>query len=246
VCPSLLSVAKLSNDPPRAFVFGRGKDSAVWHRETDGDKWLSEWESLGGDMQSQPMAASTRDGRAFIVGYANNQTIRYKAYNESKWGVDWLQLGGAASRAPYATVCGSSSVEVGIRGASLESQRIWLDQPSMSSSWSKWENQGGGLSSSLVIGCTTVLFRLAVLGFNGALKPMFHKTWACNWGDWAHVGGDFRGNLAISMRNEDELLTFGITSNLTMQYNNWTRTGKDPNQLIDLGARSNRFQSSWF
>jgi len=88
VCPSLLSVAKLSNDPPRAFVFGRGKDSAVWHRETDGDKWLSEWESLGGDMQSQPMAASTRDGRAFVVGYANNQTIRYKAYNESKWGVD--------------------------------------------------------------------------------------------------------------------------------------------------------------
>ena len=165
---------------------------------------------------------------------ANNQTIRYKAYNESKWGVDWLQLGGAAQSAPYVTVCGSSSIEVGIRGASLESQRIWLDQPSISSSWSKWENQGGGLSSSLVIGCTPGLLRLAVLGFKGALKPMFHKTWAYNWGEWVYVGGDFRGSLAIATRNQEELLTFGITSNLTMQYNNWTRTGTNPNQLFEL------------
>ena len=236
VCPSLLSVTKVSNDPPRAFVFGRGKDSAVWYRETDGDKWLGGWKSLGGDMRSQVMAASTRDGRVFVVGYAGNQTIRYKAYNESRWGVDWLELGGAAQSAPYATLCGSSSVEIGIRGTSLEGQRIWLSQPSTSSSWSKWENLGGGLSSSLVIGCTQGLFRVAVLGFQGALKPMFHKTWAYDWGGWVQVGGDFRGDLAITTRNEEELLTFGITSKLTMQYNNWTRIGIDKNQLFELGG----------
>ena len=53
VCPAVLAVTQYLN-PPTAFIFGRGYDSAIWYRTTDGNKWTSEWQSLGGNMASQP------------------------------------------------------------------------------------------------------------------------------------------------------------------------------------------------
>src|ERR1044071_4652103 len=79
VCPAILSVAQFASSSPSAFIFARGQDNAVWYRQTNGEKWLSDWESLGGDMLSQPAAASIVDSDILdLFVYARNNTIQTK------------------------------------------------------------------------------------------------------------------------------------------------------------------------
>ncbi|KAK0739513.1 hypothetical protein B0T21DRAFT_285148 [Apiosordaria backusii] len=238
ICPSVLSVAQYAS-PPTAFLFGLGQDNAVWYRATNGEKWLSDWESLGGDMISQPSAASLDNNMVDVFVYARNNTIQTKRYYNGKWNDTWSELGKAITSPPYAVACGDQQMDVVIRGTSGGLHRIYYKPYA---GWSGWENHGGGLSSYPVVGCGPGPWRLAVLGYRGTAQPLFTSTWLGAWTGWVEAGGNFRGQLAIASRTTEESLVFGITVNRTMEYYNWTKTGDDEtNKLIDLGGS---FQST--
>ena len=185
-------------------------------------------------MKSQPMAASLENGQMLVVAYASNHTIQYRHYTAGKWNEDgWLEVGKAASSAPYVKACGPEEINVIITGTSDELVRNYYH--TYSGGWAaNWEIHGVGWTSDAVLGCSPGPYRLAGLGYEGAAQPLWTRTWSGTWPSWVKVGGDFRGNLAITSRNSEESLTFGITSNLTMSYHNWTRKGQDQVQLIGL------------
>ncbi|KAK4194535.1 hypothetical protein QBC40DRAFT_319322 [Triangularia verruculosa] len=238
ICPSLLSVVQYSS-PPTAFLFGLGQDNAVWYRTTNGEKWLSDWESLGGDMISQPSAASLDNNVVDVVVYARNNTIQTKRFYNGQWNDTWFELGKAITSPPYAIACGDQQLDVVIRGTSGGLYRIYYKPYA---GWSAWENHGGGLSSYPVIGCGPGPWRLAVLGFKGTEQPLFTSTWLGSWTGWNEVGGNFRGQLAIASRTTEESFVFGITVNRTMAYYHWTKSGDaGTNRLVDLGGS---FQST--
>ncbi|KAK4172342.1 hypothetical protein QBC36DRAFT_294463 [Triangularia setosa] len=238
ICPSLLSIAQYSS-PPTAFLFGLGQDNAVWYRTTNGEKWLSDWESLGGDMISQPSAASLDNNMVDIFVYAKNNTIQTKRFYNGKWNDTWSELGKAITSPPYAIACGDQQMDVVIRGTSGGLHRIYYKPYA---GWSAWESHGGGLSSYPIAGCGPGPWRLAVLGYRGTAQPLFTSTWLGAWTGWVEAGGDFRGQLAIASRTTEESLVFGVTVNRTMEYYNWTRTGgAETNKLVDLGGS---FQST--
>ncbi|KAK4670036.1 uncharacterized protein QC763_208200 [Podospora pseudopauciseta] len=238
ICPSVLSVAQYAS-PPTAFLFGLGQDNAVWYRTTNGEKWLSDWESLGGDMISQPSAASLDNNLVDVFVYAKNNTIQTKRFYNGKWNDTWTELGKAITSPPYAVACGDSQMDVAIRGTDGGLYRIYYKPYA---GWSGWESHGGGLSSYPVIGCGPGPWRMAVLGFRGTAQPLFTTTWLGAWTGWVEAGGDFRGQLAIASRTVEESFVFGITVNRTMEYYNWTKTGDaETNNLVDLGGS---FQST--
>ncbi|KAK3389315.1 hypothetical protein B0H63DRAFT_537146 [Podospora didyma] len=230
VCLSVLAVAQFS-DPPRAFILGRGKDSAVWYRQMDGEKWVSNWESLGGNFASQPAASSGGNGMFDVFGSERNNTIQFKSYGGGAWDPWWKEMGKGADGAPFAVVgCGTEQDLAIMNGGTF--WRAYRPKPT--GSWT-WENHGGPWAPGLVVSCWPGPFHVAAAGYRGAQNPLYVRTWFGGWVDWMLVGGGFRGNLAIASRNTEESLVFGITSNLTMQYHNWTRANKDLTQLIDLG-----------
>ncbi|KAK3995524.1 hypothetical protein QBC44DRAFT_348118 [Cladorrhinum sp. PSN332] len=237
VCQPVLAVAQFSN-PLTAFIFGRGQDNAVWYRRTNGDEWLSDWESLGGDMISQPGAASIENGIVDLFAYARNTTIQMKRYSSGSWNATWGVLGEGITSPPYVRACGDLQLEVLARGLNGDCVRRTYGP---ARGWTGWENHGGVWSSYPVVGCGPGTWRIAALGYKGAKQPMYVKTWLGTWSEFGEVGGDFRGSLAIASRTAEESLVFGITANLTMQYYNWTRTGESHNRLEDLGGS---FQSS--
>ncbi|KAK4216434.1 hypothetical protein QBC37DRAFT_279424 [Rhypophila decipiens] len=248
VCPSMLSVVQFSN-LPTAYIFGRGQDSHIWYRQTDGDKWISNWEMLdGSQMRNQPSAASTEDGQMQVFAYAKNFTIQYRNYTEGKWSDEWAVVGLSSGSPPYTTVCRFSGLEleVYIRGPDSTVYRNWFRAPQ--GTWNGWEQHdwGASFSSDSTVGCTGAMFRLAVLGYDGSKQPLLTKTWSGKWGGWTNIGGDFRGYLAMASRNSEEFLTFGIKAGSgSMAYHNWTRirdSADDPNtQIVDLGEQA--FQS---
>ncbi|KAK4186982.1 hypothetical protein QBC35DRAFT_250787 [Podospora australis] len=100
VCPSILSVAQFPS-PPTAFLFGRGQDNAIWNRRTNGEKWLSEWESLGGDKLCQPAAACIDDDIVDLFVYARNSSIQTKQYYAGSWNGTWSESGKAITSLWY-------------------------------------------------------------------------------------------------------------------------------------------------
>jgi len=240
VCPSVLAVAQFVK-PPTAFIFGRGEDRAIWYRTTDDDKWTSEWRSLGGDMSSQPGAASGYDGRIEVVARASNDTIQVKSYLAGTWNETWSVIGLKSTSPPSVSACrrGDIALEIVARGTTGEIQRQSWRHGAYAGGFSpvySWEAHGGvSASTPAYAGCEP--YQIAVFGYSGADHPLFVKAWSASWGSWYQVGGNFRADPVIASRTELESITFGVAINGTLQYYNWTREAASaPPKLDNLGG----------
>ena len=201
----------------------------------------SEWESLGGDMASQPGATSMADGRVEVVSHANNDTIQVKSYNDGAWNQSWTVIGLKTTSPPAVVGCRGGYVELDIlvRGVSFETQRQYWHSETYAGSFaptqSSWEYHGGGSASTPAWGCSP--YRLAVFGYSGTNHPLYIKSWDGRWGDWELIGGNFRGDPVIASRTDQESLTFGVAVNGTLEYYHWTpEVATAPAKLETLGG----------
>ncbi|KAF3913290.1 hypothetical protein ABW20_dc0100816 [Dactylellina cionopaga] len=229
VCPSVLAVAQYG-EPPTAFIFGIGHDSAIWYRETDGLQWVSDWSSLGGVMWSQPGAVSSDNGYVNVFAYSKNLTVVGKANRQGVWDTSWTELGGQTSSPITAITCSEQDIELAVKNPDGTTSRRWADNET----WSGWEYHAGSLASNPTLGCTP--FRIAHFGYSGTQNPLIIGDWYGSWTSWMTIGGDFRGDPVIASRTTEESLVFGISSNSTLQYYNWTKTGENTPVFQDLGG----------
>ncbi|KAH7326170.1 hypothetical protein B0I35DRAFT_127631 [Stachybotrys elegans] len=89
ICPPLLTAVRPDSVSGRFWLFGRGSDSAYWFRESDGQRWTSEWTSLNGSFISQPAVVSVNSERVDVFGlWEDNLTMRTKMYRRGEWDSD--------------------------------------------------------------------------------------------------------------------------------------------------------------
>ena len=63
----------------------------------DSNSWSSDWENLGGNLTSTPVAASTAGNDLFGIGL--DQGMVHRAWDGSSW-TDWEELGGGFTSLP--------------------------------------------------------------------------------------------------------------------------------------------------
>jgi hypothetical protein len=104
--------------PYRIDVFVRGTDNAIWHKWFDanpgGGGW-SGWESLGGNMTSDPDASSFESGRLDVFARGENGELMHKWFPTYGGGWSgWESLGGelAAGSGPSAVSWGPRRIDV--------------------------------------------------------------------------------------------------------------------------------------
>jgi hypothetical protein len=92
----------------RLDVFGLGLDYGVYHKVYDAssNSWSSDWENLGGNLTSTPVAASTAGNRIDLFGIGLDQGMLHRAWDGSSW-TDWEQLGGRFTSLPVILPAGS-------------------------------------------------------------------------------------------------------------------------------------------
>ena len=98
--------------PGRLDVFGRGTDSALWHKWYEGG-W-SDWESLGGTLTSSPAAVSWGPGRIDVFARGTDCALWHKWY-EGGWS-GWESLGGVLTSEPAACAWDAGRLDVVARG----------------------------------------------------------------------------------------------------------------------------------
>lgn len=73
-------------------VFIRGVDGAIWHRRRDSKRgWENEWyawESLGGQIVSEPKAASWAEGRLDVFAQSTDGRLFHRAFDRGAWGME--------------------------------------------------------------------------------------------------------------------------------------------------------------
>jgi len=85
----------------RLDVFGLGLDYAVCHKVYDASSssWSPDWENLGGNLTSTPVAASTAGNRIDLFGIGPDQGMVHRAWHGSSW-TDWEELGAVLPACP--------------------------------------------------------------------------------------------------------------------------------------------------
>ena len=150
---SISSVKTLDQNkqPVRIDLFVRGSDSALWHKWYDGNNW-SNWESLGGVIDSAPSAASWAAGRFDVFG--NHQgDLWHIWFTDGHWS-SWENLGHLVdtpifggftvaflTSAPAVTSWGPHRLDIFAFAGN------WLIHKWFDNGWHDWEGLGTGLYS---------------------------------------------------------------------------------------------------
>ena len=110
---------------------------ALQHKWFDNGQW-SNWEGLGGDLNTGPGAASWASGRLDVFGLGNSMQLFHKWFDNGQWS-DWESLGGTWTSAPAAVSWGNGRIDCFVRGTDRAMWHKWFDN----GQWSDWESLGG-------------------------------------------------------------------------------------------------------
>lgn len=81
--------AVCSLGPKRLEVFVRGKDTHLWHKAWDGEKWGS-WQDLGGSLASDPACVARAPNRIDCFAKGIDSSLWHKTWDGEKWS-DWMK-----------------------------------------------------------------------------------------------------------------------------------------------------------
>ena len=100
--------------PNRIDVFAKGRNEELAIYGGTGIDW-SAWESLGGQLTSEPAVSSTRPNRLEVFTRGTNRNLYQLTWNGSRWS-NWQNLGGTITSAPAAVSWGPNRIDVFARG----------------------------------------------------------------------------------------------------------------------------------
>jgi hypothetical protein len=169
-------------------LFVQGTDHALWYKHWDGTSW-SGWENLGGYLTSSPAATSPASGVIDVFVRGSNGALYEKTTTDGGATWAWISLGGQipAGSSPTACSWGAGRLDVFVQGTDGALYHKWYS----GTSWSGWENLGGGLTSSPAAAAASGSNRIDVFvrGTTGALWQRTTTDGGTTWSAWYSLGG---------------------------------------------------------
>ncbi|CAH0045759.1 unnamed protein product [Clonostachys solani] len=225
ICPAVLAAAQPSSDPKAFFLFGRGADAAIWYRESDGEKWLKDWASLGGEFQSQPAAVSIREGRIDVFGIDANDKMRTKSYQNSAWESSWADLGGGCHAAPAVCSMREGRLDLFTLSSTHQLAHKFYENGQWDSpeSGGGWDRSNGYVASSLAATCRgNNLMDVTVYGNQKAPFKVASKSWnGSAFEDWSTLAGSFQNDPSTIAMTENRTDFLGLDGDKAMVYLSW-------------------------
>ena len=174
-------------------VFGVGTDYALRHKSFDrqpgGDGWSAEWEILGGDLTSTPVASTTAD-RLDIFALGPDQGMLHTRRTGTTWSA-WEELGGCFTSTPVVLTSGRDTFDIFARGPDY---LIYHGQLT-AGGFSGWAALGGGLLREPTAASAPAAVRLYdemyvfVVAADWAI--WFTRFDGTLWKPWTSLGGSF-------------------------------------------------------
>ncbi len=103
-------------------------------------RW-SGWESLGGIIESPPVAVSWGPDRLDIFAIGTDQALWHRWWDGSNWG-GWESLGGVLTSTPSVVCWAPNRIDIFANGTDNALWHRWWD----GSNWGGWESLGGILN----------------------------------------------------------------------------------------------------
>lgn len=229
----MLAAAQLKSDSPSFFIFGRGSDQAIWYRRGNRDAWDADWESLGGEFESQPAAVAVGNNRADVFAVWTDGSVRSKTFQGDKWTSSWKNLEGSSINPPAVCSWGPDNIEVFATSESggLMHRRFngtdW--DPKLSDGWQSW----GGFTSAAASAVCPGANRIDVVSYGGLQGSLHDVGWIHyvdgSWRGWegnSKPGGDvgYRGDPTLVVVDDETTAVVGVGSDKQMYYTEWSTT----------------------
>ena len=163
-------------------VFVRGFENKLAYKQAVLGQMWTEWDDLGGNLESAPAVASWGLGRLDVFAQVDGH-LKQKRWNGEEWS-DWRDLGGRPTSAPAAVSWGPNRIDVFVRGHDHQlAHKRWNGEE-----WSDWRDLGGKLTSSPAVSSWGPnRLDVFVRGDDGHLHQ---KRWnGEDWSDWRDLGG---------------------------------------------------------
>jgi hypothetical protein len=174
------AVGLTSSASGRIDMFARASDNTLEYRFRTGTTW-SAWQSLGGQLTSDPAAVSWGPGRIDVFARGSDNSLMHTWYDGSWHG--WQSLGGTLSSGPSAASWSANRLDVLARGTDGAIWHTWWD----GIRWGNWQSLAGQLSSepsSISWGPN----RLDIFA-RGLDNAVWHIWWDGAWHPWQRLGG---------------------------------------------------------
>jgi hypothetical protein len=141
------------------------------------------WESLGGIIESPPVAVSWGPDRLDIFAVGTDQALYHRWWDGANWG-GWESLGGILSSPPSVVCWGPNRIDIFANGTDNAVYHRWWD----GANWGGWESLGGiVVSPPSAVSWAPNRLDVFALGTDSAL---YHRWWdGANWGGWESLGG---------------------------------------------------------
>jgi hypothetical protein len=148
-----------------------------------GPAWSTNWENLGGGLNSGLSISSWGSNRLDAFGRGtNDRALWHGWWDGSRW--QWESLHGCLSSSPGSASWGPGRIDVFVRGCDNALWHIWFN----GSNWSSWEPQGGQLSSAPAV-ASWGANRLDVFATDN-LGRVWHHWYDNGWGGWDNLLGN--------------------------------------------------------
>jgi hypothetical protein len=176
---ALIAPPEAAGTPDHVYVFGVGRDHALWYRTyTSPDQW-TQWASLGGYVSSGLSSVLTSSG-IYVFARGGDNAVWYRRLNNSGWS-EWRTIGGYVTTRPIAIVDGSDVFVAGRGG----DDALWTQRVN-NLTGSGWQSLGGRMLTTPTATADASGVYVAVVGSDHAI---WTRRFSGTWSPWASLGG---------------------------------------------------------
>jgi hypothetical protein len=201
----------------KIFVFVLQTDKAISYKTQTGANTFTDWQSLGGNMASNPAAARNNDGRieVFAVGIDGALYHRYQTIDGGPWNSNWESLG--------EKITGNTTVVKNVDGrlqvfAVRASDHSLISRtqlsPGNSQHWGKWLSIRGQTLTTDVSVASNYDGRLEAFALtkgNNLVHSAQVSTGSDRWTEWESLGRNNVVSRPTAVTNNDgRIEVFGI------------------------------------
>lgn len=189
----------LANDNPYPLL-----DPASW----------GGWESLGGIIESPPIAVSWAPNRIDAFAMGTDSALYHRWWDGSSWG-GWESLGGVVTSEPAAVSWAPNRLDVFAVGTDGAMNHRWWD----GSNWGGWESLGGTCGPISATSWAPNRLDLFTVGTDSAV---YHQAWDGNqWSGWESRGGVVVSPVTATTWSANRIDVFATGADSAMSHTWW-------------------------
>ena len=222
--------AACSWGPNRIDVFGRGTDSALWHKAWVGSAW-SGWQNLGGGIVGAPTVCSWANNCLDVFARGTDNAIWHKYWNGAWSG--WASIGGNVTSSPAACAWRNDALHVFARGTNSQ----LYHRAYSAGAWQPWESLGGNITSDPA--CASWGGERIDIFARGTDNALWHIAWTgTKWSPWQSLGGQLNSGPAVASWGENRLDVFAAGTDNALWWTWWAENPVLPSRRVFNSALS--------